>query len=501
MQNFEKYRMNKKRLNILNLNTLKENFEPKLFVPALSAGLIIGILNITYGISFGALLFSGTFSEQLSTGIGFILLGTLIVGSFSALFSSFSCTIAAPQDIPITILSIAAASIAIDMLAQSDHETAFNTFIIFICLSSFITGLVFLIFGLFKIGDLIRFIPYPVIGGFLAGTGILLIKGAISFAIDKPVTASNFYQIFQEEIISKWIFSFIFALLMIVVFKRIKHYLSMPIMLGAGVFVFYIILYISDYSFKDAMNAGWVLSPFSFDNVLNFNISDAYNNFNSMVIIRHLGDFTAIIFLSSISLLLNASGLELVARRDIDLNKELITLGLANMISGLNGSPPGYHTIGSSALGLKMGVRSRLVGIIAALVCGFSLFFGGTLLSYFPKPVITAMLIYLGLSFVVDWIYNSYFKLPKIDYLLIIIILTVVSFFGYVVGIGFGVVTAVIVFVVTYSRINVIKYILSGKDYQSNVDRSIPEQRLLKSKGDQVYILKLQGFIFFWNRK
>ena len=91
-----------------------------------------------------------------------------------------------------------------------------------------------------------------------------------------------------------------------------------------------------------------------------------------------------ILVLSVVALLLNASALEITFQQDIDLNHELLTAGVANIASGLGGSPVGYQTLGMSALAHRLGANSRLVNLISALLCGAALFFGAALISYFP---------------------------------------------------------------------------------------------------------------------
>jgi SulP family sulfate permease len=64
----------------------------------------------------------------------------------------------------------------------------------------------------------------------------------------------------------------------------------------------------------------------------------------------------------------NASGIELATRRDIDLNRELRVVGLANILSGLGGGMVGYHALDLSTLCCRIGVRGRLPGLVAGAV-------------------------------------------------------------------------------------------------------------------------------------
>ena len=102
-----------------------------------------------------------------------------------------------------------------------------------------------------------------------------------------------------------------------------------------------------------------------------------------------------------------------------------------------------------------------------------------------------------GLSFFLEWVYDGWFKLPKLDYLLIWVIIITIAAVGFLEGVAVGIIAAVILFVLNYSRINVVRHTISGKNYQSCVMRPSLYQQLLKKKGDLIHILELQGYIFF----
>ena len=171
-------------------------------------------------------------------------------------------------------------------------------------------------------------------------------------------------------------------------------------------------------------------------------------------------DYEEAIILSAVALLLNASALEITIRQDIDLDHELRAAGYANLVGGLGGAAVGYHALGMSALAYRLAARSRLVNLVSGLLCGAALFFGASLIAYFPKAVLGGMLLYLGLSFLVDWLIDARRFLPAIDYLLVWLILAIIVAFGFLQGIGAGVFIAAILFVISYSRVNIIKNVL-----------------------------------------
>lgn len=116
--------------------------------------------------------------------------------------------------------------------------------------------------------------------------------------------------------------------------------------------------------------------------------------------------------MSAISLLLNASGLELNSGHDIKLNRELQAAGAGNSLAGLAAGLVGFQGISLSTMNLRLGANSRIVGLVAAAICGLVLVLGGSALSYFPKVVLGGLLLYLGFVFLVRWVYKAYFQLP-----------------------------------------------------------------------------------------
>ncbi|MGH7858288.1 MAG: STAS domain-containing protein [Candidatus Binatia bacterium] len=111
-----------------------------------------------------------------------------------------------------------------------------------------------------------------------------------------------------------------------------------------------------------------------------------------------------------------------------------------------------------------------------------------------PKLVLGGLLLSLGLGFLVDWLWDGWTRLARADYAVTALIVGAV---GFLEGIAVGIVAAAILFTVNYSRINVIKYTLSGAHHQSNVDRPFHHHRLLRERGEQIHILELQSYIFF----
>jgi SulP family sulfate permease len=139
----------------------------------------------------------------------------------------------------------------------------------------------------------------------------------------------------------------------------------------------------------------------------------------------------------------------------------------------------------------------RMVGILVALMIAATLFVGTSAILYIPKFVFGAVLIYLGIELLMDWVYEAWFKFSRIDFIVVITILVILAVSGVLQGIFAGLILAVAMFAVSYSRVSVIKFAFTGREFRSRVTRAPHENQVLDTHGDQLYTLKLEGFIFF----
>ena len=214
-------------------------------------------------------------------------------------------------------------------------------------------------------------------------------------------------------------------------------------------------------------------------------------------IIRHAGEIATLILISSITLLLYASGVEVTVGKEIDLNRELRACGAGNLGAAFSASPPGYTIITMSVLSSRLGANSRLVGLFMAALCAGVMFFGGPVIAMIPKPVLGGVLIFLGSTFLADWLYDGWRKLSRTDYVLVVIIFFVMSAWGLLPGLGVGIALAAGLFLVEYSRVPVVRHVLSGRSYHSRVERPLPQAKLLRQEGQALVIVELQGYVFF----
>ncbi len=477
--------------------SLRQELQPQNLFNVLSAGLICGVITVIVSIAFASLIFSDALPRYLPGGINLLLMASIVIAIIGALTSSLRGVVAGVQDSPVAIMAVVAAAIAQSMPPTARPDEVFFTIVAVMGLGTVLTGLFFFALGHFQLGNLVRFVPYPVIGGFLGGTGMLLVVGALSMMTTSFSGLADLPQLFTGTTMWEWLPGTIFAILLFVALNRFSHPLTLPAMVvGASVVFYFLPRWLPWPLPQPAASAGGPMGPAdaSLRNVL---VWLNLQHVNGGVLLRQVMSGVSVAVVSVISLLLNATGLELALQRDIDLNRELKVMGITNVLAGLGGSAASTHILSETVLVHRMGGKSRLVGFIIAAVCGVVLLTGDAVLRFLPQPVLGGVLLFLGLDFLVTWVYKTWDQLPRVDYGILILILLVVTLVGFLEGIGLGLALTVLLFVVDYSRVDVVRHTLSGATYQSNFQYPRLYQQMLQRKGRHIYIFELQGFIFF----
>ncbi len=106
---------------------------------------------------------------------------------------------------------------------------------VMIALSTALVGMSCFLLGWLKLGAVVRFVPYPVIGGFLAGTGWLLCRGAIAVTADFPLEWGTIPDLFQIGVLPRWLSAVVFAVALPWLSKKYDHWRNIPGSLAVGI--------------------------------------------------------------------------------------------------------------------------------------------------------------------------------------------------------------------------------------------------------------------------
>ncbi|MFP6825241.1 MAG: SulP family inorganic anion transporter [Pseudohongiellaceae bacterium] len=457
------------------------------------SGSLLALVNISVAVSVAALLFAQTDPRLMVPGIAVLLMGTLVTGLGGSLFSDHKAVICSPRNGLVPVFAVMVSSIYISF--DSRYSIAAEaTIIAAIMVSTVVVGLFLLLLGRLKLGNLVRYIPYPVTGGFFAGIGYIFIQGGLTVAGgEQPsfeaVSNSEFIQLVTPAV------ALALCLIMGKMFR--DNALSVPAILFAAGLIFYAVLFLNEIGLDEAAANGLLPAIESTGSLIPVFNWDYVQEIRWMVIMEQADGIVVVALLCSVMLLLDVSGIELLAQKDLNPDHELQVMGYTNVVNGALGGFPGVHDVSDTALVETLGGRGRLTGFIYSTLVVAAILAGAEFMKIVPTFLLGGLLIYVGLEFLIDWVWKARDELPLSDYVVVILILIVIILSDILQGVTFGFFVAIILFVVNYSKLSVIKIETNGSDHASNVDRDLETRELLNKEGNRVLILVLQGFIFF----
>lgn len=460
---------------------------------SLLTGVLLFLLDFGVVASFAALIYGKVAPEFLALAIGLVVVGDSVLIVCIALASSYRGSIGIAQDAPTAVLALAAASVAGSMAITASPEATFLTIAATVALVTIASGIFFIILGAFRLGELARFLPYPVMGGFLAGTGWLLVVGGIEIMLP-----ANPETLLATGSLIFWLPGFIIATLLLLLTRRYSTSVVLPIAIIAILAGFYLVAFLLGVTTTDLIEQGWLVGQTMEGGIWRWPLSpDAIEQVDWAAIGSNVAILLPVPLISVIALLLNVGGVELVVKRDFNLNRELRAMGIGNVVAGLAGSIIGYTSVSFSTLNYRLAGGRRLPALIMAGLLLVAAILGAPLIGYIPKLLLGTLVILIGMWLLVEWVYEAWFKFARVDFAIILIILLIIAWRGFLEGILVGLLVALVMFAVSYSRTSIVRNEMHSGDFHSRVLRSPAEQAALQSLCDQIFIMQLQGFIFF----
>ncbi|HEU4916060.1 MAG TPA: SulP family inorganic anion transporter [Acidimicrobiia bacterium] len=467
---------------------LRADFAPGRLPATLATGLVQAMVNSLLTVALVTLIFQGELAEALPIGIGLGLAGSAVIGLVVALGSSFPGTYAGVQDASAAILGLSAASIAGQLAAPE----AIDTVLAMMAVTSLATGLAFLLLGYFGLGEIARFMPFPVVGGLLAGTGYLIVVGGTGI-----LGVGSLGEVSTVDALGLFWPGLTLAALFFVASRRHWPSWSYLAFLAGGIIGFHVVTAIAGIDRGASLARGWLLGPFPEGGLWPPPVTDALAGANWGAIGGETATLAAILLIVPISLLLYISAVEVETKTDVDMNAELRATGWANIASGAVGSAPGYLYLADTVITQRIVGKRRGPAVVGGVVILALLVVGGSWLELLPQFIVGGLLLFVGIDFMVEWLWASRRRMTPLDYALMWAIVLIIATVGFLPGVGVGLIAAIILFVVRYSRIDVVKHSLTAREHQSNIERPAHDAEYLQEAGESVLILELQGFIFF----
>jgi SulP family sulfate permease len=468
---------------------LRSDLTGRAAVESIASGIVTGGMSVAIAVSFSALVFTGPLAPHLPTGLGLALFGSAVMAVVLALFSGFSSAVGGIQDNPTAVLAVATTAIA----AGAAPDDLLPTTIAVIAVATVATGIALYLVGRLEIGSIIRYMPYPVIGGFLAATGLLIAKGGIGILRE----AGDVAGLTSSDSLLLVVPGVAIGFAMFGLDRWSTSSMRIPILLAVSVLTVRLGMVVSGIGTEEAVRRGWLFGPFPETSSWGPDTLRVVTDADWGAIGGQWLTLGSLVLISVVSLLLNISGIEHTAGKGVDVDREMRINGVAGVLAGAGGGMPGYQYLSLSAVLYRIGSGRRSATIVAALVVVATLVAGPGLLTLIPKAVVGGILLALGGSYIVEWLWDARIRMSRVDHGLVVIIGATVLVVGFLAAIVLGVLIAVGLFAVRYSRVDAINRTYPVGSTSSTLDRPPGHRSVLTESGSAGLVVEVRGFVFF----
>jgi len=476
---------------------LRRNGRAGRVAPILTAGLISGLLAAIFSISDAAFIFGLSLPGSLPAGIGLALLSTAVLASVTALTSSIPGVVAQTQEVPLATLAVITSTLPALLPAGADASVQLTTLLCTLGVATLATGIFFYLLGQFRLGRFIRFVPMPVVAGFIAGMGWILFRGSLEVIAGLPVSFDGLGALFASTPLMKLLLAAGLVAALFLVPRRFASPLVFPAVIVAAVLAFHLAVRFAGVSTQSLVATGWFVTLGTDSGLWPYDNLASLASVDWSLILGQALTIATMIFVSGLALLMTSGAIELAIHRDVEVDGELKASGIANLCAGIVGGIPGFQAFGLTLLNWRLGAAHRATGLVVAAVCLAVMLVGGPLFDVVPLPIFGGLLLWLSLSLLREWLLDTYRRLAKGEYLVILLIVVVIAWAGFLEGLIVGLIGGVILFVVDYSRVDIVNARLSGRFLRSSMEFSGEHQKLLAVHGEAILVLRLQGYIFF----
>ena len=453
-------------------------------------GITAGIVALPLALAFGIQAFSGIDSPEASSmGALAGLVGATLLGFFAALFGGTHSQISGPTG-PMTVIT---ASIVSGAWASSQGNI--SAVILSMSLAGIFCGLFQVIFGLIRIGKYVRYIPYPVLSGFMSGIGVIIILQQIYPIIGKKSPAStldmiiNFPAALADGVSVIALALGLACISLIVLVPKVTK--KVPATLVALIAVTVVSLFTN---LDSSLTIGNIPAglPMPFVTKVQLDGIDW-----ASVLEASLVPGLTLAGLGSIDTLLTSVVADNITKTKHNSNQELIGQGIGNAVAGLFCGLAGAGATMRTVVNVKSGGRTQISGMIHAVLLLAILLGLGSLVKYVPLSVLAGILITVGWGIIDFRGFKDILRIPKSDAFVMMVVFLMTVFVDLLTAVGIGMVIACVLFMKRAGDLVENSYSAKALD---TFDKESPwedEKDIPEEIRNRIYIERLDGPIFF----
>lgn len=459
-------------------------------------GSVKGLDAVLWGYAFSSLIFAGALSAYLPIAISVTMAGSAIVACVVALSSKISISMAGNEEKAVAILAVIAALLSESMSQFHSEDAAAATMFTIMALTSLLLGVSFLVAARFDLAPLIQLIPFPVVCGFLSGTGWLIISAGVAMTTGHEVEIFHLGHILSGEALIRWVPALVCGIGIYLIVEARHHPLIFPLCLLVLTVGFFAFAWFRGASLESLRGEGWVFDIPNSADAKSLSTLD-FGHINWGFVLSVVPQIGTIVLISLITAFFSFSALELALGRPIEFNHELKSQGAASLLSATFLSLPGAYSLDDTVMSKHMGGESRLVALLASSICIIAALAGGHFVEYIPKIVVAALVFMAAVQLIVEYLLKACQGMSKSDGRTAWLIFGMIVVFGIIPGVVVGIIVTALLFIMRYSKVEIVGSTYSLNQIASSVERAISERNILTGQGEHVQVYNLQGFLFF----
>ena len=449
-----------------------KTYDKKTFMSDLMAGIIVGIVALPLAIAFG--IASGVTPEK---GI----ITAIVAGLVISLFGGSKVQIGGPTGAFIIIIY--------GIIQKYGFEG--------LTIATLMAGFFLVLFGLLRLGTIIKYIPYPIVVGFTSGIAVTIFTTQIKdlFGLTLPSNPSDFIEkwgVYLQNFntIDPWC-ALIGVASVVVIAVTPRFSKKIPGSLIAIILMTIVALLLKN--FAGVLSIETIGDRFSISNELP---AAQVPDMNWETIKSLVSPAITIAILGAIESLLSATVVDCCFGDHRDSNTELVAQGLANIASPLFGGIPATGAIARTMTNINNGGKTPVAGIIHAVVLLLIFLFLMPLAKYIPMACLAGVLVVVSYGMCGWRSFLELMKNPKSDVTVLLITFFLTIIFDLTIAIEVGLIIACLLFMKRMSETTDVKAITEEIDLNQDAEFSTGNlDHLIIPQGVEVY--EINGPYFF----
>ncbi len=468
------------------------------------------MVGLPYTLGLGIAAFAPLGPEFAAEGALAGLLGAICVALFVPVLGGVGGMISGPR---VTMVLVVSAALAQFAAPGSPLAGKMALAAVFVMLA--LAGVFQFLFGIFRLGSLIKYTPYPVMAGIITGSGLMLILGQIRTFVEIPAGAGVADLLAQgvRPLAGAILVGGVTAAIAWSVPRRWPKLPGMFLAFFGGVLLHHALVpLLGPASFGGTVGAIDDLGSVLFAPVAQIRSVLAAGGPGLNAVLGHPLTWTLLVgaaslaVLASLDTMLGILVLDGLTLQRSNANRELAVHGVANVFVAATGGLIGAGTPARTIISFKAGGRSWLASVSsAAILLTLAAMFPGAL-AYVPKSVVAGLLLIIGFELLDKWTLARIRDLGRAsgrgnrDILaelgVVLVVVVAVLTMGLVAALAVGVLIAVVVMIARLSR-SLIRRVYRGAHVHSRRQRDRRSMEILAEQGGKIAVLELEGPIFF----